>query len=133
MRRSPFGEIYAYKQIRQIGKGGFGNCFLLERKIDKALRVCKVQYRAPCFEHGGYEEEPLEVSILRDILPRHERILQLHEVIVQTHTVQLYYDYCAGGDLSNIIQRYNDQWLQIPDTFMWHAYLQLSEALAYIQ
>lgn len=89
MRRSRFGEAYSYKNLGQIGSGGFGNCFLLERSTDKALRVCKVQQRAYCYKLDDYEDGPTEASILHDILPPHDRILRLHEVIVQTNTVQL--------------------------------------------
>ena len=133
MRRSPFGEKDGYKEIRQIGSGGYGNCFLLERKTDKALRVCKVQAREHSHKDGGYEDVPIEVSILQDILPRHDRILHLHDFIVQTHTVQLYYDYHDGGDLEGLINRYADRWEEFPETFLWHAFLQLSEAVAFIQ
>jgi len=131
MRRSSIGEVVAYKEIRQIGSGGFGNCFLLERKTDKALRVCKVQARE-FFYDGEYEDTPLEVSILRDILPQHDRILRLHEFVNQHHTVQLYYDYYEGGDLAGLICSYSEQWQKLPETFLWHAYLQLSEALAFL-
>lgn len=132
MKRSLFGEIESYRQVRHVGSGGFGNCFLLERKTDKALRVCKVQQRAYCYKADDYEDFPLEACILQKILPRHDRILRLHEVIVQTHTLQLYYDFYAGGDLNQLIRSYRDQWQQVPEEFLWHAYQQISEALAFI-
>jgi len=132
MRRSRFGEAYSYKELRQIGSGGFGNCFLLERSTDNDLRVCKVQQRAYCYKRDDYEVAPIEASILWDILPPHDRILRLHEVIIQTHTVQLYYDFYDGGDLNQLIRSYRDQWQQIPEEFLWHAYQQVSEALAFI-
>ena len=130
MRRSSLGEVHSYKEIRQIGSGGFGNCFLLERKSDEARRVCKVQARE-------YQDEercgvPLEVTILRDLLPRHDRILHLHEFVLQPSTVQLYYNYYEGGDLYQLIGRYYDQWQDIPETFLWHVYLQMSEAVAFL-
>ena len=133
LHRSAFGELYAYKEIKQIGRGGFGNCFLLERKSDGAQRVCKVQERRWSRSQDDYEALPLEVGILRDILPQHERIIQLHEVVTQTHNVQLYFDYCEGGDLAGIISRYYANWLEVPETFMWHALRQLSEAIAFLQ
>ncbi len=132
MTRSRFNEAYSYKKLSQIGSGGFGNCFLLERSTDKALRVCKVQQRAYCYKLDDYEDGPIEASILRDILPPHDRILRLHQVVVQTHTVQLYYDFYAGGDLNQLIQSYRDHWQRIPEEFLWHAYQQISEALAFI-
>ncbi|KAL6720261.1 hypothetical protein ACLMJK_002182 [Lecanora helva] len=131
LHRSSVGEIYSYKEMRQIGSGGFGNCFLLKRNKDQALRVCKVQARD--FHYGeDYNKPPLEVDILRDLLPRHDRILHLHEFVIQPLTVQLYYDYYEGGDLKQLITRYYDRWEDIPETFLWHAYLQLSEAIAFL-
>ena len=130
MRRSSLGEVHIYKEVRQIGSGGFGNCFLLERKTDKARRVCKVQARE--YQDDARNGVPLEVNILRDLLPRHDRILHLHEFLVQPSTVQLYYDYYEGGDLHQLIGRYYDQWQDIPETFLWHVYLQMSEAVAFL-
>ena len=131
MRRSSHGETDNYDEIRQIGSGGFGNCFLIERKTDKALRVCKVQARESCGRSDS-DGIPVEVRILKDILPPHDRILRLHGYVLQSYTIQLYYDYYEGGDLYHLICRYFDQWQEFPETFLWHAYLQLSEALAFL-
>ena len=132
LQRSSTGEVDDYKEIRHIGSGGYGNCFLLERKSDKALRVCKVQERESLYPEEKYEDTPLEVTILRDILPRHDHILHLQDFVLQPHTVQLYYDYYSGGDLHGLISQYIDQWQNFPETFLWHAYLQMSEALSFL-
>ena len=131
LRRSSIGEVDDYREIRQIGAGGFGNCFLLERKKDQVLRVCKVQARE-FYERKDSPGKPIEVKILQDILPPHDRIIRLHDYVLQPRTIQMYYDYCEGGDLHQLIGRYFDQWLDIPETFIWHAYIQLSEALAFL-
>ena len=128
LRRSSSGEAEEYKELGQIGHGGFGNCFLLERTTDKALRVCKVQVR----EDFDNDEVPIEVNILRDMLPRHDRILRLHDCILQPTTVQLYYEYYSEGDLGQLIRRYNDQWQDFPESFLWHVYLQLTDALSFL-
>lgn len=132
LRRSRFGEADCYDEIRQIGSGGFGNCFLLERRRDNALRVCKVQKRDYYPEVDDYEEAPIEADILLNILPPHDRILRLHDIIIHSHTVQLYYDFYAGGDLKQLIDSYEGQWQKVPEEFLWHAYQQITEALAYI-
>ena len=132
LRRSSLGERHSYREIRQIGSGGFGNCFLLERKTDKALRVCKVQARETLPGDEEFDQALIEVSILRDLLPKHDRILRLHECLIQPYTVQLYYDFYEAGDLGQLISRYFEQWQDIPETFLWHAYTQMSEALAFL-
>ena len=126
-RRSRFDEIENYKQVGHVGSGGFGNCFLLQKRSNMTLRVCKVQKRSE-----NISEEPLEIEILRDILCDHPRIVRLHEAITHTHKMQLYFDYYPGGDLFGIIARYHGMQEFVPEPFIWHTFLQLSEALAYI-
>lgn len=131
LKRSRFGEVDKFEKLEHVGAGSNGSCVLLKRRSDQALRVCKTTKRiSNCI--GEYEEEPLEVTILLDILPSHNRISRLHEAIIQPRTVQLYFDYYAEGDLSHLIKSYKTNWEVIPEAFMWHAYLQLTEALAYL-
>ena len=126
LKRSRFDEVESYKQVGHVGSGGYGNCLLLQKKSNMTLRVCKVQKRSKG------TSEPLEIEILRDILHDHPRIVRLHEAIMHTHTMQLYFDYYPGGDLFNVIDRYVESWSFMPESFIWHCFLQLSEALAFI-
>ena len=126
LKRSRFDEVENYKQVGHVGSGGYGNCLLLQNRSNQALRVCKVQKRIK------QVSEPLEIEILRDILHDHPRIVRLHEAITHTHTMQLYFDYYPGGDLFQLNARYVDLWEPVPESFIWHCFLQLAEALAYI-
>ena len=126
LRRSRFDEVENYKHVGHIGSGGYGNCSLLQKRSNQTLRVCKVQKRIKDVS------EPLEIEILRDILHDHPRIVRLHEAITHTHTMQLYFDYYPGGDLFQLNARYVEEWEPVPESFIWHCFLQLSEALAYI-
>ena len=124
--RSRFDEVENYKQVGHVGSGGYGNCLLLQKRSNMTLRVCKVQRRPKNIS------EPLEIEILRDILDDHPRIVRLHEAIMHTHTVQLYFDYYPGGDLFKIMVRYHEAWETVPESFIWHCFLQLSEGLAFL-
>ena len=126
LKRSRFDERDSYKQVGHVGSGGYGNCLLLQKRSSMSLRVCKIQKRSKSVF------EPLEVELLRDILDDHPRIVRLHEAIVQPNTLQLYFDYYPGGDLFGLMVRYSDAWENVPEPFIWHCFLQLSEALAYI-
>ena len=126
LKRSRFDEVENYKHVRHVGSGGYGNCSLLQKRSNQTLRVCKVQKRTK------EASEPLEIEILRDILHDHPRIVRLHETITHTHTMQLYFDYYPGGDLFQLNARYVEEWEPVPESFIWHCFLQLSEALAYI-
>ena len=123
-KRSRFDEVESYKQVGHVGSGGYGNCLLLQKRSNQTHRVCKVQKRT--------KRVPFEIMILREVLHNHPRIVRLNEVIFHTQLSQLYYDYYPGGDLYKIIFRYYEACEQVPESFIWHCFLQLSEALAYI-
>ena len=126
LKRSRFDEVENYKQVGNVGSGGYGNCLLLQKRSNMTLRVCKIQKRSKSVSN------PLEIEILRDILNDHPRIVRLHEVVTHTNTMQLYFDYYPGGDLFKLSFRYFEEWEAVPESFIWHAFLQLSEGLAYI-
>ena len=125
-KRSMFDEVENYKQVDHVGSGGYGNCLLLQNRSSMTLRVCKIQKRSKSIS------EPLEIEILRDILDDHPRIIRLHDAIMHTNTMQLYFDYYPGGDLFKLMARYVEEWQDVPESFIWHCFLQISEGLAYI-
>ena len=131
LRRSKFNEKDSFDELAEVGAGSNGRCVLLQRKCDKALRVCKIAQRIKV-RRNRYEDKPLEASILLDVLPKHDRILRLYDALIQPRTVQLYYEYYSHGDLYGLIRHHEKNMEFIPENFMWHAYLQLSEALAFI-
>lgn len=129
LSRQSSSDDSKYEQIRKIGQGGEASCFLSKRHSDQTLLVCKVypEYRAE--QDGGL---PREVIILKDYLPPYDRIVHFHEATLTRGMTNVYFDYYAGGDLENLIYNYADRRVQVPESFIWHAFLQLSEALAYI-
>ena len=131
LQRSKFNEKDSFEELKEVGAGSNGRCVLLQRRCDKALRVCKIAQRIKV-RRNRYEDKPLEASILLDVLPKHDRILRLYDALIQPRTVQLYYEYYSHGDLYGLIRHHEKNMEFIPETFMWHAYLQLSEALAFI-
>lgn len=125
-KRSRFDEVDSYEQVGHVGSGGYGNCLLLQKRANMTLRVCKIQKRSRGIS------QPLEIELLRDILYDHPRIVRLHEAIMHTNTMQLYFDYYPGGDLFHLMVRYFENWQIVPESFIWHCFLQMSEGLAYI-
>ena len=125
-RRSRFDEVESYKEVGHVGSGGFGNCLLLQKKSNMTLRVCKIQRRSKRVSQS------IEVGILRDILYDHPRIIRLHEAIMHANTMQLYFDYYPGGDLYGVMAHYFDICEPVPESFLWHCLLQISEGLAFI-
>ena len=128
LKRSPFEETESYDELRRLGHGGNGNCFLLKRQRDSVLRVCKVCRSKP--EH--ISRTPVEAYILQKLLPPYERIVHMHELIMTPHTIQIYLDYYDGGDLGQFMDKVFKDGMRLEENFVWHCYQQLCEALAYI-
>lgn len=111
-----------------IGKGGEGRCHLMERVRDNKLVVRK-SVRHPMRMANG---NPTEAEILQNILPKNDRIANLLYFNSDPSTAQLYFDYYSGNDLENLAENYYARYQRIPEGFLWHVLLELSEALAFI-
>lgn len=128
LQRTEVKGMEGYEELGRLGHGGNGNCFLVRHRPKDVLRVCKVIQSKP--ENMGMR--PLEARILQDILPPHERIVRMHELIVTPHTAELYFDFYAGRDLEQLTSYFFDRDMILTENFIWHCYQQLSEALAFI-
>ncbi|KAL9002587.1 MAG: hypothetical protein Q9188_004498 [Gyalolechia gomerana] len=74
--------------------------------------------------------KPTEAAILADILGLHRGIIDLKHWSQSPTT--LWYEYCSAGDLQDLVDAYTSRRLRIPEAFIWHAYVQLADAFAYI-
>lgn len=74
--------------------------------------------------------KPTEAAILADILGLHRGIIDLKHWSQSPTT--LWYEYCSAGDLQDLVDAYTNRRLRIPEAFIWHAYVQLADAFAYI-
>ena len=116
-----------YDFVRGIGKGGQGQCVLVQERGTQKLFVRKTMHR-PMLSKG----QPTEVRILCDILPANRRIVHLAQAAVYPDDTHLHLEYCNGGDLAGLIKIYAANGVQIPEGFLWHVFIHLSEALAFI-
>ncbi len=124
----PIGE--EYEVIREIGDDSEGVCTLVKRRTDSELRVIKT-VGCPKLVHG----KPIEARILHDLLgKRHENIIQLHSYkwMEEVHLVHYHFEYCSGGDLHDLIVRYDDHNARFPEPFIWKVFFQLLSALEYL-
>ena len=118
-----------FKFVKGIGEGGQGRCDLFKRKGDGKLFVYKVMKCEVRLEDG----KPREVKILKDILGNHPRLCKLYFHTWTPSRTAFFFEYCSAGDLSDLIRVYHKRHsLEIPESFIWHVYLQLAEALAFI-
>lgn len=107
-----------------LGEGGNGEVHLVRRKRNSELMACKILKSKNSLDQ--------EMQILAGILPPNDRIIQFRKFLVTPFSTQVYYDYCDGGDLNALTQNYFSHNFAIPDSFIWHCYLELSEAVAFI-
>ncbi|KAL8931581.1 MAG: hypothetical protein Q9216_007150, partial [Gyalolechia sp. 2 TL-2023] len=119
----------SYIPIKRLGTGGQGTAHLLKTPRRGSLVVCKV---IP--HHRSHKYVESELAFLRDILRPHPRIVRIRSALVSPIQTQLYLDYYNGGDLTSFMEKYHYGLHShpIPESFIWHTLLQLSEALAYI-
>lgn len=131
----PKSGMREFLHVKKIGEGGQGRCDLVKRKGDGKLIVYKQMKGEVEFTRSKKKDKPLEVAILKDILGPSERIIKMFEYSYQGPTSNCFFlEYCSYGDLFNLIEGYhNNLGLEIPESFAWHTYMQLAEALAFIQ
>ena len=128
LKRSKFGETDKLASVKSLQHGGEGRVWLLQREKDKKLIVCKaVPHILNPFPI------PIEVRILQGLLPRHDRIIRLRHWFHASMATQMYFDYFDGGDLEQLSHQYYSREVKFPESFLWHTFLQLSEAVAFLQ
>ena len=111
-------------KLRKVGKGGNGKCYLVKRYRDRKLLIKKI--------NSSSKTTGLERRFLEHVLPSHRRIVNLEPQSQSPTDGALYFEYCRGGDLDTLIGKFEKDQKYIPETFIWHVFHQLAEALAFI-
>ncbi|KAL8992192.1 MAG: hypothetical protein Q9188_007646, partial [Gyalolechia gomerana] len=129
LNSTPLHQQTSYIPIKRLGTGGQGTAHLLKTPRRGSLIVCKV---IP--HHRSHKYVESELAFLRDALPPHSRIVKIRSALISPSQTQLYLDYYNGGDLAAFMEKYHYglHSYPVPESFIWHTLLQLSEALAYI-
>ncbi|KAL8948820.1 MAG: hypothetical protein Q9222_005027 [Ikaeria aurantiellina] len=119
-----------YRFIKNVGVGGQASCDLYERQSSKELLVCKVMKHVPKLDSRG---KPWEITILNSVLSKHPNVIGLlgFSPLVQKGMI-FWFEYCNAGDLQDVIDAHIRRGKSPPEAFIWHCYLQLAEAMAYI-
>ncbi|KAL9614081.1 MAG: hypothetical protein Q9167_001435 [Letrouitia subvulpina] len=119
-------------ELAIIGSGGEGDCILYKDRFTSKLFVCKalVHKRSIQICNGVPE-----IVLIHDILGSYDRVLALlaWERRTVTGTLRLWHPYYDRGDLFDLLETYHSKHqIRLPEAFIWHAFIQLAEALAYI-
>ncbi|KAL8742253.1 MAG: hypothetical protein Q9190_005230, partial [Brigantiaea leucoxantha] len=141
------GKRYRYRWVRKIGEGGFGVCDLYQKipySLDPRDRERGAQSRSGAelivykqvkgeIEMYRNSRIPLEVHILKNLLGNnHDRIVYLDNWGQDYDVTAFHFEFCSAGDMHNLIDNYQQRDLDVPEDFVWHSFIQMAEALAYI-
>ncbi|KAL8686875.1 MAG: hypothetical protein Q9224_005314 [Gallowayella concinna] len=121
--------------IRRIGQGGEGHCDLFRlHAAPQTLLAVKTLNRTPeLVRHKNNKRKPLEAHILQDILSTpHPHVVQMFGYTCTPRRTMLYYEYCNLGDLQDVVEAYFSRDVTIPEGFIWHVFLGIAKALAYL-
>ena len=116
----------SFRKLREIGRGGQGVNWLVERKQNHQLLV-----RKSYFEFKKYNGLPLEPYILEQVLDLHPRIIPLESCdIISESRLDLFFPFYRGGDLTN--SRWTSTCGHL-ESFVWHVFIQMADALAFLR
>ncbi|KAI9828882.1 MAG: hypothetical protein M1819_006497 [Sarea resinae] len=134
-----------YIEWSRLGSGGQGTCDLVRQPGPTGVFLVRKRFHASPHSttfiktrnaHSGADETvDMETYILRDVLVApHENIARLVDSFSDPHhgATELFFEYCDGGDLHGLIRQYRARTAVVPEAFVWHVFLQLAKALAYL-
>ena len=104
IQNSQNDPLNSYTKIKSLGKGSFGEVFLVKHNVTGIIRALKVIDK----NNIDLKEEPLseqeilnEINILKKI--DHPNIMKIFEFYSTETTFYLILEFCEGGDLSDFV------------------------------
>ena len=121
-------------KLRKLGEGAQGAAHLVQDKRTGAQFVAKKTKNMI----DTYRGLPYEAYILGHLLPPHPNIVRLLKYDYEpggqgrrgwvNEEFDALYDLCAGGNLSGIVYDHHKDG-RVPESFVWHVFGQLADAL----
>lgn len=116
-----------YRELRCIGKGSFGEVWLVKDKRDKRKYVVKRQeFHLP----KDQEQAAKEVGMLSNL--RHPNIVGYREAFVKDRFIFMVMQYCDGGDLDGLIEAHRHASEYFAEGDMLHCFSQLCLAVDFL-
>ena len=119
----PQNESFGYETIRQLGRGGFGQVYLVRKKDTEVLFSLK---KIECRSDRDFRIARREVSILKS-LPPHKGLISIVESFTAPSCVYIVLPYYEQGDLAAFISSYPQK--TIPEQLIVSFGRQISEVL----
>ncbi|MCJ1307039.1 G2-specific serine/threonine protein kinase [Agyrium rufum] len=124
--------LEGYRYIKDMDAGAQGSVAMVQSLINGNVLIAKSFYK-PMTEDTPIDSE---VRCLVHHLSHHPNIVVLQEIIgypfQPPQPLRLLYNFCSGGDLWGVLDKYMLHKCALPEAFIWHVFLQLSEAVAYL-
>ena len=101
-----FNEELSYQSFKVhglIGKGSFGEVYLVEKKSTSMLYAMKVLYKSKVMKHNLTKYAITERNVLS--LTNHTFIVKMIYAFQTPDKLFLILDYCPGGDLGELLQK----------------------------
>lgn len=118
-----------HQYVKEIGEGGEGLVSLWRRKVDNGLVAVKLVRRT---SSKVMSDEARALGLIGS----HPRIINATSLFLEAPTPKfdtLMLEYCSGGDLHDLHDRIVcKEGRSVPEGFLWHLFLQLTEALAFL-
>ena len=121
-----------YKVLKPIGEGSFGAVSLVQCRSNGQLYACKVVQNPKRHPGSG---SVAEARILMRVLPANKRIVRMREILEdpgRPAVAALVMGYANGGDLYGLVRAYQHPPAHIPEPFLWHLFLGVAQALAFL-
>lgn len=117
-----------YEALEVIGRGSFGIVRKVRRKHTNEVFVRKeIEYQSM----NNHERNQLisELRILREF--NHPNIVKYygHDHKIGEKTIDIYMEYCDGGDLAHLISNFKKSQETVPEEFIWQVLVQTLMAL----
>ncbi|KAL8823419.1 MAG: hypothetical protein Q9170_008360, partial [Blastenia crenularia] len=120
--------------IRRIGSGGEGHCSLFRlHHRPRTLLAVKTLISPPELVWSQTKKRvPIEAHILQGLLPPNPHVIKLYDYTHSPLGTKFYYEYCPLGDLQDTIDKVAGKGRRVPESFIWHAFAQLADAVHFL-
>lgn len=98
-------SIHGYELQKQIGKGGFGSCFLVYSTKYSAQFVCKIMNPKTLSARDDKNSFEREVAALVHL--DHPNIIRIYDTFEEDGMFFIILEYCSGGNLKETIDYYH--------------------------
>ena len=117
-----------YELISLIGKGNFGSISKIRRKSDGKILVWK-ELNYGLMDDKDKHRIVSEVNILREL--HHPNIVKYYDRIIDKQNTKIFIimEYCAGGDLNQLIKKCRHSKQYINEDIIWKIFSQVACAL----